>query len=317
MSNVPAIRVEAVSKTYGRGQRQIRAVNGVDLEVQPGQVFGLLGPNGAGKTTLIRMLLDLIRPTTGRLALYGQDVQLNHAVLKRVGALVESPAAYSYLSARENLAVLAHTAGHYDRARIDDLLRQVGLADRAGQAVKGYSLGMKQRLGLAAALLGSPDLLILDEPTNGLDPAGIQELRGFIREQVDKQGRTVCLSSHLLNEVEQVCDRVAIINKGKIVREGRVADLLAASNSRIRVNAAPIDRAAAILRAGWKITATEPDALIVDAPREAAPAIVRQLVEAALDVYEVTIERQTLEAYFLDVTGGAVSSTTPKETTDA
>jgi ABC-2 type transport system ATP-binding protein len=299
-----AIQVSGLSKTFQVGvvrRRSIRAVQGIDLEVAAGQVYGFLGPNGAGKTTTIRMLLDLIRPSAGRAAIFGQNVHRQHDILRRVGAIVEGATFYGFLSGRRNLEVLARTADHYDPARVDRLLAQMGLAHAAEQRVRGYSTGMKQRLGLAAALLGDPDLLILDEPTNGLDPSGMHEIRQFIRELVDRHGKTVFLSSHLLGEVEQVCDRVAIIHLGEIVREGAVRDLLAGQNT-LRVEAAPQDKAAAVLREHWPVSAHD-SALIVGASREAIPDVVRALVAHEVDVYHIAAQRQTLEQYFLAVVG--------------
>ncbi len=302
-NSTPAIRVENLSKTFWlrgiRHRKRIDAVKTLNLEIQSGQVYGFLGPNGAGKTTTIRMLLDLIRPTQGSAYVYGQHVRRHHEVLRRAGAIVEGAMFYNFLSARRNLEVLARTANHYDSARIDRLLEQVGLAERADQRVKGYSTGMKQRLGLAAALLTDPDLLILDEPTNGLDPSGMHEIREFIRELVDVHGKTVFLSSHLLGEVEQVCDRVAIINLGEIVREGMVEDLLA-GKSYLRVEASPLDRAADVLREFWTV-GTNGSWLTLNAARDDVPHVVRRLVEAHVDVYEVASQRQTLEEYFLAV----------------
>ena len=208
-----AIQTENLSKTYGRGKNAVAAVKGLNLAVSPGQVYGFLGPNGAGKTTTIRMLLDLIRPSGGKAEIFGRDVR-DAGSLRRVGGLVEGPAFYGYLSGYNNLEVLARTANDYRQERIRSLLDQVGLGSRVKTPAGSYSLGMKQCLGVAAALLGDPDLLLLDEPTNGLDPAGIQEMRGFIRHLAKEQGKTVFLSSHLLNEVEQTCDRVAIIHHG-------------------------------------------------------------------------------------------------------
>jgi ABC-2 type transport system ATP-binding protein len=236
-----AIRTKNLGKTFGRGKTSVQAVKNLNLNVQSSQVYGFLGPNGAGKTTTIRMLMDLIHPSQGEAYIYGCSVRRQHRILRRVGAMVEVASFYDFLSGRKNLEVLAHTGGDYDSSCITALLEQVGLAGCAGQRVGGYSTGMKQRLGLAAALLHNPDLLILDEPTGGLDPAGIQEIRLFLRYLVDQQGKTVFLSSHLLGEVEQVCDRVAIIHKGEIVREGAVADLLI-SESQLRVEACPLDK---------------------------------------------------------------------------
>jgi len=300
MSQMVAIQTRGLNKTFGRrARKRVQAVKDLNLEVQAGQVYGFLGPNGAGKSTTIRMLLGLIHPTSGDAYIYGQHVQRQHGVLRRVGALVEGAAFYPFLSGRRNLEVLARTANCYDPARIETLLAQVGLAERATQRVKGYSTGMKQRLGLAAALLGDPDLLILDEPTNGLDPSGMHEIRTFIRKLADEQGKTVFLSSHLLGEVEQVCDRVAIINLGEIVREGAVEELLA-GKSTLCVEAQPLQRAADVLRAHWPVSVNE-TWLTVSARRAESPQVIRQLVAAGVDVYQVTGQRQTLEEYFLAV----------------
>jgi len=300
MSQMVAIQTRGLNKTFGRrARKRVQAVKDLNLEVQAGQVYGFLGPNGAGKSTTIRMLLGLIHPTSGDAYIYGQHVQRQHGVLRRVGALVEGAAFYPFLSGHRNLEVLARTANCYDPARIETLLAQVGLAERATQRVKGYSTGMKQRLGLAAALLGDPDLLILDEPTNGLDPSGMHEIRTFIRKLADEQGKTVFLSSHLLGEVEQVCDRVAIINLGEIVREGAVEELLA-GKSTLRVEAQPLQRAADVLRAHWPVSVNE-TWLTVSARRAESPQVIRQLVAAGVDVYQVTGQRQTLEEYFLAV----------------
>lgn len=265
-------------------------------------MYGFLGPNGAGKTTTIRIILNLVRPTSGDVAVFGVDPSRDPNVLRRVGALVESPAFYPYLTGRANLDVLARTGNCYDEARITSLLEQVNLTARARQRVAQYSLGMRQRLGLAAALLADPPLLIFDEPTNGMDPAGILEMRHFIRTLVEKQGKTVFLSSHLLAEVEQVCDRVAIIHRGELLREGAVSELLA-EGQRVRVEAEPSEAAAVVLGGQWTVT-SENGALMVGAGREAIPHVIRRLVEANVAVYDVTLSRASLEAYFLQVTQG-------------
>jgi ABC-2 type transport system ATP-binding protein len=306
MPNTPAIRTENLSKTFGKGKTAIAAVKGLNLEVERGQVYGFLGPNGAGKTTTIRMLMDLIRPSAGRAEILGRNAR-EAGALARVGGLVEGPAFYGYLSGRNNLEVLARTANDYRPERIRSLLEQVGLAGRAGPLVGNYSLGMKQRLGVAAALLGDPELVVLDEPTNGLDPAGIQEMRGFIRGLAKERGKTVFLSSHLLNEVEQTCDRVAIIQKGEMIREGPVAGLLAESASKLRIQAAPLERAEQALRERWEISreSIPGDAvpwLVVGAPPEESPQVVEFLVGRGIRVHQVVIQRQTLESYFLAAT---------------
>lgn len=303
-----AIRLDHLNKVFGRGKKRVHAVNQVDLDIDAGQVYGFLGPNGAGKTTAIRLMLDLLRPTSGEAYVFDQNVRRQHEVLRRVGALVEGAAFYPYLSGQKNLEVLARTHGSYDKARITTLLEQVGLGERAKQRFKNYSLGMKQRLGLAAALLHDPELLILDEPTNGLDPAGIQEMRTFIRDLVYKHGKTVVLSSHMLNEVEQICDRVAIINKGRIIQEGTVSSLLE-TQSRIRVKAIPVEKATAVLQPNWQVSVNGGSAdstFIVDSTPQDVPHIVRRLVENDVEVYEVTQQKQSLEEFFLSVTQGEV-----------
>ena len=306
MPNLLAIRTESLTKIFGKGKTSITAVKNVNLEVARGQVYGFLGPNGAGKTTTIRMLMSLIRPSAGRAEIFGRSVR-EAGALKRVGGLVEGPAFYGYLSGRNNLEVLARTADDYRPERIRDLLEQVGLAGRAAQPVSGYSLGMKQRLGVAAALLGDPDLVVLDEPTNGLDPAGIQEMRGFIRGLAGDRGKTVFISSHLLNEVEQTCDRVAIIHKGEMIREGPVAGLLAESASNLKIQAAPLEQAEQALRERWAISRESIPGdtvpwLVVAAPPEESPQVVEFLVGHGIRVHQVVIQRQTLESYFLAAT---------------
>lgn len=299
-----ALRFENLSKTFGRRQQKVQAVKNIDLEIGAGQVYGFLGPNGAGKSTTIRMAMDLIRPTTGDVYIFDRPLRQEHHVLKRVGALVEGASFYDFLTGRKNLELLARTSGQYSAGRVQLLLAQVGMVDRADRLVKGYSTGMKQRLGLAAALLNDPDLVILDEPTNGLDPAGIQEMRGFIRRLVANEGKTIFLSSHILSEVELMCDRVAIIDQGEIVREGLVADLLAAG-TQLEIEAKPLAMATAVLREKWQmIDEGEENGrfITVRAVREEAPQVVAALVSANVNVYQVRIQRQSLEQFFLQVT---------------
>ena len=296
-----AIRLENVSKTFGRRKKAVRAVRNLSLTVGVGQVFGFLGPNGAGKTTTIRMLMGLIRPSAGEVQIYGRSPRHDHAVLQRVGALVERATFYEFLTGRRNLEVLARTSGWHDPARIQSLLERVGMAGRADRKVSGYSTGMKQRLGVAAALLDDPDLLILDEPTNGLDPAGIREIRTLIRDLVDHQGKTVFLSSHLLSEIEQVCDSVAIIADGHLIREGPVAVLLA-PHAQVVIEAEPLDTVIQLLQPDWTVT-RDGTAVSVDAPRRQVPAIVNLLTAHDVAVYQVTVRRQSLEDFFMSVTG--------------
>ncbi|MBE3568307.1 MAG: ABC transporter ATP-binding protein, partial [Thermogemmatispora sp.] len=216
-----ALRTRGLTKRYG----QRLAVADLNLEVRRGEIFGFLGPNGAGKTTTIRMLLGLITPTAGSIEILGQDLRRQpKLVLPRVGALIETPALYLYLSAQDNLRVVASSLGGVSERRIDEILELVGLSSRRKDRVRTYSLGMKQRLGLALALLHDPELLILDEPANGLDPAGIVEMRDLLH-QLAAQGKTIFISSHLLSEVQQICTRVAIIRLGRLVTEASVEEL--------------------------------------------------------------------------------------------
>ncbi len=294
------IRLDNISKTFGRGRKRVEAVRQLSLSVEAGQVFGFLGPNGAGKSTTIRMMMDLIRPSRGEVFLYGQPVRGNYKLMRRVGALVEGAIFYNFLTGRKNLEILARAGDCYDSARIQRLLKQVGMVEAADRRVQAYSTGMKQRLGLAAALLSDPDVVVLDEPTNGLDPAGIQDVRHFIRDLVEKQEKTVFLSSHLLSEVEQVCDQVGIINKGRLVQTGNVTELLSAQ-SIIRLEVMPLDRSLGLLLPAWPVTANG-RWLEVQAPRDAVPTIVNQLVTAEVKVFQVVVQQQSLEALFLAAT---------------
>ena len=289
----PAIETRGLTKRYGEA---ILAVDGLDLRVSRGEVYGFLGPNGAGKTTTLRMLLGLVRPTSGTATVLGAAP----GALERIGALVEAPAFYPYLSGRDNLRVLARYAG-VDAERVDAVLAAVGLLGRATQRAAAYSLGMKPRLGVAAALLPDPELLILDEPTNGLDPAGMAEMRAFIRS-LGSDGRTVVLSSHLMGEVEQVADRVGVISDGALVAEGTVEQLR--GRPRLRVRAEPAAAAARLIGALPGVGAvTSRDGLLdvaVDPAR--APEINRALVEAGIAVSALYAEQPSLEEVFLELT---------------
>src|SRR5271170_7731977 len=223
-STEPAIETRGLTKRFG----ERTALDAVDLRVSRGVAFGFLGPNGAGKTTLIRTMLGLTRPSAGAMSILGHPVPAERSLaLESVGAIVEEPRFHRHLSGRENLLIIAAARGPEAQARIDPALARVGLAERAGEKVKKYSLGMRQRLGVARCLLADPKLLILDEPTNGLDPAGIQEFRLMIRAMVEQEGRTVFLSSHLLDEVEKTCDAAAIVDRGKIIMQGAISELAA------------------------------------------------------------------------------------------
>jgi ABC-type multidrug transport system ATPase subunit len=282
-----------------RYSERILAVDGLGLSVRRGEVYGFLGPNGAGKTTTLRMLLGLIRPTSGRALVLGAAPGSPEG-LRRLGALIETPTFYPYLSGRDNLRVLARYAGTPE-TRIAPALAEVDLTSRAGDPFRTYSLGMKQRLGIAAALLKDPELLILDEPTNGMDPAGMAEMRPFIRS-LGQGERTVLLSSHLMSEVEQVCDRVGVISRGRLVGEGTVDELRGRES--LWVRAQPLDEAERLLGSmrGVGDVARADGGLSVAAGPEAAPAINRALVQAGIAVSELRAERASLEKVFLELT---------------
>ena len=286
------------------------AVSNVDLRVPRGAAFGYLGPNGAGKTTLIRMLLGLTHASAGTMRLLGQPVpERRAAALARVGAIVEEPRFHGHLTGRENLSVIAAARRPEAHNRIDGALARVGLSQRADERVKGYSLGMRQRLGVARSLLADPELLILDEPTNGLDPAGIHEFRAMIRGFV-AEGRTVLLSSHLLDEVEKICDAVAIVDHGHVVMQGSLAELrgdrriiLIGSSDPVRVQALlaahPAVRSATGTPEGIRVTLRPGFPMTAE---DAAADINRFLVEAGLAVHRVEPKRASLEERFLEIT---------------
>jgi ABC-2 type transport system ATP-binding protein len=291
-----------VIETRDLGKRyseRIVAVDQLVMRVRRGEVYGFLGPNGAGKTTTLRMLLGLIRPTSGSALVLGRAPGSSDG-LARIGALIETPSFYPFLSGRDNLRVLARHAG-VSETRIEPALAEVDLAARAGDRFQTYSLGMKQRLGIAAALLKDPELLILDEPTNGMDPAGMAEMRTFIRS-LGRGTRTVLLSSHLMTEVEQICDRVGVISRGRLVGEGTVDELRGGETLWLR--AEPLDEAERVVRAlrGIEQVARIDGGLRVAADSAAAPAIIRALVEAGIAVSELRPERASLEKVFLELT---------------
>jgi ABC-2 type transport system ATP-binding protein len=290
------IETTALTKRYG----ETVAVDRLDLRVRRGEVYGFLGPNGAGKSTTLRMLLGLVRPTSGSATVLGA-VPGSPDGLSRVGAMIEGPAFYPFLSGRDNLRVLARHAG-VSESRIPAVLAEVELTSRAGDRVAAYSMGMKQRLGIAAALLKDPELLLLDEPTNGLDPAGMAEMRDFIRA-LGAGGRTVLLSSHLMGEVELVCDRVGVIRDGALVAEGTVEELRGSAGLRVRVD--PVSVATRVL---WSLpaveTLTQVDGVLSVATDIAhAAEINRALVEAGVEVSELYADKASLEDVFLELTG--------------
>jgi ABC-2 type transport system ATP-binding protein len=290
------ISTRALTKRYGE---TIVAVDELDLRVRRGEVYGFLGPNGAGKTTTLRMLVGLVRPTSGQATVLGAPPGAR-AGLARIGAMIEQPAFYPYLSGRDNLRVVARHGG-VGEERVQRVLEQVGLSARATDRTVTYSMGMKQRLGVAAALLKDPELLILDEPTNGLDPGGMAEMRDFIRSLADG-GRTVLLSSHLMGEIEQVSDRVGVIRDGALVAEGTVGELRGRAG--LRVRAEPQAEAVRLIEALPDVEAVvRVDGLlevVVDTAQ--AAAINRRLVQAGVAVSEIYAQTASLEDVFLQLT---------------
>jgi ABC-2 type transport system ATP-binding protein len=293
-----AVRTRGLVKQYGR----VRAVDGIDLQVETGDVYGFLGPNGSGKTTVVRMLLGLVFATAGEIEVLGVPVPARvREVLPAIGAMIEGPAAYGHLSGRRNLALLdAAGPGGPRRSRagrIDDALDRVGLAGIDARPVKAYSLGMRQRLGLAAALLQPPRLLLLDEPTNGLDPRGIGEVRALLRE-LNATGTTVFLSSHLLTEIEAICSRVGVVDRGRLLVQEPL-DALRVPTGRILVHTPDTDRAVALL--AGRVEGRVGDGLAV---RAADPAeLTAHLVSAGIRITGVAVERRTLEDVVLAVSG--------------
>ncbi|GAA2132388.1 ABC transporter ATP-binding protein [Glycomyces algeriensis] len=312
----PIIEISGLRKTYSRAFRQPHnALDGLDLEVAAGQVHGFLGPNGSGKTTTLRALLGLIRVDGGTMRIFGEEVPRRlPEVVGRIGAVVESPQFFKHFSGRLTLQLLAESAG-VSKARVEEVLEQVGLRDAAKASVKGYSLGMRQRLAVAQALLKQPQLLILDEPANGLDPAGIHHMRELLQWLAHSQGVTVVVSSHLLSEVQQLCDSMTIVSRGRRIVDGKVADIIAGhgdSSLTVRFpDVASLPEAAEALAAASGSpgaaavsAAVDRDRLVVRGAPEAA-WVTRTLADAGIYLSELRMETKNLESVFLELTGTA------------
>lgn len=292
-SSDAALFVENVSKSFGR----IQAVDRLSLEVYPGQMTGFLGPNGAGKSTTLYMIPQLVHPSAGRIEIFDLDVRENFKqAMRYVGAMVESPAFYEYLSGRKNLELTGRLRGNVKNAQIDEILERVGLYERRNDKVKTYSHGMKQRLGLGMALLGSPRLLILDEPTSGMDPEGTREILGFLQQKVKEEKLAVFISSHLLYEVETYCDKVFVINQGRLIASGKVKEILAAYENVVRV--------------GFRGKAPEPESLL----KEDGIEKVVSLSSSSLEVTLSNQETSRLNGFLLQK-GYRISSLVPKHKT--
>ncbi|SME96095.1 ABC transporter ATP-binding protein [Paenibacillus barengoltzii] len=311
----PVLRVQGLKKKIGRKW----IVHDVNFEVYGGEIFGFLGPNGAGKTTTIRMLVDLIRPTEGQVHICGYHVQREpELALRCVGSIVENPEVYNYLTGRENLEHFARMMPGIDGKRIEEVVQMVGLTGRIDDKVKTYSLGMRQRLGIAQALLGRPKLLILDEPTNGLDPKGIKEMRSFIR-RLAEEGMAVFVSSHLLSEIQLLCDRVAIIGRGRVLAVGKVDELIQANRSYVVWELEPREPGERLLRStsgvnvvtevgnvldDTIIAGIQGRAIVTQMQPELIPGLVQRLVQEGVRVEAVQRVNPTLEQLFLEMTEG-------------
>ncbi len=289
-----------LEKTYGN----FHALKGVDLSVRKGEIFGLLGPNGAGKTTVIRVLVGLVNATRGDVRYFGQYGlgQMQH-VLPRIGCIIEEPRFYPYLNGRRNLMLYSlYYPKERVAGRIDQVLELVGLQSRANDPVRSYSQGMRQRLGIAAAMLHDPELVILDEPTNGLDPQGIIELRRLIIRLKEEMGKTVIVSSHILSEVEQMADSMAIIHQGRCVAQGNVSELLSDNLLQVTIETNDNSKTLDVLRnAGASIVSATADAVIISSSRSDIPHLINALSAAGLDIYRID-HRRKLEDFFLKLT---------------
>jgi ABC-2 type transport system ATP-binding protein len=296
MNDKIILQIDQLEKHFGKA----KAVDGVSLTVKRGQIFGFLGPNGSGKTTTIGMVLGLLHPTAGKVTMFGESVSPSHThPLRRVGALVGAPAIVPYLSARQNLELLAHLSPDLPPGRVDEILFIVNLNDAANRRTGQFSTGMKQRLGIGMALLHEPELLILDEPTNGMDPAGMREIRVLL-SQLAEQKVTIFISSHLLHEVEQICDQVAVLKKGKVVAEGNVKDLLGEQTIvRVRVNCP--NTAARCLHSLSGVTNAQPNGAYVSVSGVSSQEIVGHLTSNGIIPSEVSTGRPDLESIFLEV----------------
>jgi ABC-2 type transport system ATP-binding protein len=300
---VPALALEDLCKQF----RRIRAVEHLSLEVPPGQMAGFLGPNGAGKSTTLYMIPRLVHPGGGRIRIFGVDLRKDFKqALRSVGVMVEAPAFYEYLSGRRNLQLAARLLDGVGPRDLDEILERIGLADRQHDKVRTYSQGMKQRLGIGRALLGKPRLLILDEPTNGMDPEGTREILGFLQDRVRRDGLTVFISSHLLHEVEEYCDTVFVIDKGRLVASGNVRDILRPHERIVRATFAGAVPRPEVLLADERIRKVEPvssDTLEILLAAEDSAWLNHYLFQAGFRVAALAPRQKTLKEFFLSITG--------------
>ncbi|SER79476.1 ABC transporter ATP-binding protein [Psychrobacillus sp. OK032] len=294
----PIVELKNLSKTIGKK----KIIDQLNLSLYPGQITGFLGPNGAGKTTTIRMMAGLMKPTSGEVIIDGLSLRSNFEEgISKMGAIVENPELYKFMSGYKNLVHFARMHKNVTKKRIDEVISQVGMEKRIHEKVSTYSLGMRQRLGLAQALLNNPKFLILDEPTNGLDPAGIREFRRYLRKIAEEDGVSVLVSSHLLSEIELMCDRIAVIQNGKLVA---IREVNSIEQSQYYIEVQPVEKARSILTDKGVIIENYDNGLLINVEQSVIPAIVEQLVQQNIAIYAVSHHRKTLEEQFLEMTGG-------------
>lgn len=301
----PVLSIRGLTKHLGR--RLI--LDNIDLDVYPGEIYGFLGPNGSGKTTTIKLMLGLLRIENGSISLCGKNIAVDfEGAIANIGGIIENPEMYRYLSGMENLRQYARMCDGVTQERIDEVVELVGLTPRINDKISKYSLGMRQRLGVAQAILHRPKLLVLDEPTNGLDPAGIKELREILKKLCREEGVSVFISSHLLAELEQMCDRVGIIDKGRMLGERTMSELqntFGDGRMHLFVRTGDAEAArAAVEEMGYPYLA-EPEGISISVENEEIPSIVRGLVAAEVDIYEISVRRKSLESAFLEIVGEA------------
>ena len=300
----PVLSIRELSKHLG-GKL---ILDGIDLDVYPGEIYGFLGPNGSGKTTTIKLMLGLLKMEEGAIFIGGHNVSTDfERAISYVGGIIENPEMYRYLSGRENLEQYARMCEGVDAARIDEVVTLVGLEGRIGDKISRYSLGMRQRLGVAQAILHRPRLLVLDEPTNGLDPAGIKELRDILKELCRRERVAVFISSHLLSELEQLCDRVGVIDRGRMIGERSMTELqnsFGDGKNHLTVTLNDPTLAQGVAAEAGFVCLAEESVIRLSIGREEIPDFVRLLVERGLDLYEVTVEKKSLETAFLEMVGG-------------
>ncbi|MEY9974143.1 ABC-2 type transport system ATP-binding protein [Lysinibacillus sp. RC46] len=298
MTTQPIVQLQNISKTI-RGKQLIQQLN---IDLYPGQITGFLGPNGAGKTTTIRMMAGLMHPTEGNVIIDGLSLKDNYEeAISKVGVIVENPEMYKFMTGYKNLLHFARMHKNVTKERIEEVIKQVGLEKRIHEKVSTYSLGMRQRLGLAQALLHRPKFLILDEPTNGLDPAGIREFRMYLRKIAAEDGVSVFVSSHLLSEIELMCDRVAVIQNGKLID---IRDINVETSSFYYIEATPNDQAAALLQKLDYNFVAENNGYVVEIKKEDIPKLISQFVNEGIQLFAVQPHQKTLEDQFLEMTGG-------------